>query len=505
MSLLSVILATAWLGTGGPAAAAEPGDPGPDEGALEVSPPPPDRSALPPVPPPAPRPLPEIAVIALDSGVEAWVLPVEGLRRVRVAVRYLDGTGLLCPERPARCAALGDQLADGVIGASADELAAELDALDADIASWVDVDSSGARLDVPLQHLDEGLERLRDVLLRPELARRELRRWRWDQRLHMQVELPADAWALTATAGHYQWFPEAHPWGMRPGARSWASVRPRHLRAAQARRLGQSPMVILVAGDVDPEALRPHLALLASELGVAGRPGPPPAAPAPLGAALLGIALPGRAQATLRLSLPAPDADAADRAAAELLARVVVDGFQSRINQQLREERGWTYGSAGGWDGRPGGPRLWLQVEVPVEQAAAAMADIEAVLRAAASSAPPTPAEVETAKASALSDHNRRLSDPAGALGLSLAAYRVGGGAALMARSHALAAAEPAEVAALAARMLGPDAPRRWVVTGDRAALEPQLRALRLPLAWRSPEEVAQGEVPVELGDYPAP
>lgn len=498
MSLLHVVLLMGGL------AAAAPIEPGPAEGAVEISPPRPDRSALPAVPPPTPRPLPEITVLTLDSGVEAWVMPVPGLRRVRVAVRYLDGSGALCPKRPAQCAALGDQLAEGVAGASAEALAAELDALDAEIASWVDMDSSGARLDAPMEHLDEGLERLRDVLLHPELSRRELRRWRWDQRQYWEQVLPTDAWGLTVWAAAYQWFPEGHPWGERPRRRGWAHVRPRHLRAAQARRLGQSPMVLLVAGDVDPDAMRPHLALLASELGAPGRPAPPPAAPAVEGAALLAVALPGRAQATLRLSLPAPDVDAAERAAAELLARVVVDGFQSRVNQQLREERGWTYGSDGGWAGQRGGPRFWLQVEVPVARAAEAMADIEAILSAVASTAPPTAAELEAAQAAVLGEHNRRLADAAGALGAVGSAWRLGGGPTLMARTQALAAAEPGDLAALAARLLGPEAPRRWTVTGDPEALRPQLEGLGLPVVWRSPEAVLRGEVPSALADYAA-
>lgn len=491
--LLLLGLRAAWA-----QAEAEPPAAPPPAGAVVDPAPAPDRSRLPVVPPPRLRPPLEPVVLTLQNGVQAWILPTPGLGRARVSVRFADGITGLCPRAPARCAALGDQLGAGAGALDAEGVAQALDGIDAELRTAMGRDAGWVELDAPLLHLDDGLDRLRDVLIDPSLARRELRRWRRETRQALTSHWPSDPWATLSEAERQLWLPPDHPWGARTSPAAVRRVRAGDLRAAQAARAAESPLTVFVVGDVNPDDLRPHLALLINELGpgAAGPPAPPPP-PAHAGVRWIGVDMPGRAQAALSLSLPAPDSASPEAAAALLLSRVVMDGFQSRINLKLREERGWTYGVAGSWEASPGAARFQVQVEVPVDKVLPAAADIEAEL-ARAAAAPPTAAELAREQAGIAREHNRALIDEDTASAALIAAWRWGGAAALRARADAVMAVQPADVQALASRALGPEAARRWVLVGDRAALDPALRAAGHDVLWISPQDAVLGRFPTD-------
>jgi zinc protease len=491
--LLLLGLRAAWA-----QAEAEPPSPAPPAGAVVDPAPAPDRSRLPVVPPPRLRPPLEPVVMTLQNDVQAWILPTPGLHRARVSVRFADGISGLCPRAPARCAALGDQLGAGAGALDAEAVAQALDGIDAELRTAMGRDAGWVELDAPLQHLDLGLDRLRDVLIDPSLSRRELRRWRRETHQALTSHWPSDPWATLSEAERHLWLPPDHPWGHRASPGAVRRVRAGDLRAAQAERAARSPLTVFVVGDVDPETLRPHLALLINELGpgAAGpQPGPPP--PAHAGQRWIGVDMPGRSQAALGLSLAAPDSASPEAAAALLLSRVVMDGFQSRINLLLREERGWTYGVAGRWEAAPGAARFQVQVELPLDKVVPAVVDIESELARAAAT-PPSQAELAREQAGVAREHNRALIDEDSASAALVSAWRWGGAAALRARADAVMAVQPADVQALAARALGPEAARRWVVVGDRAALGPALAAAGFDVRWISPQDAVLGRFPTD-------
>ena len=488
-----IAIAPLWLAV---ATAQEPAPTPLPSGAVVDPVPAPDRSRPPAVPSPVLRPPLEVQVLPLREGVEAWVLPTPGLPRVRIAVRFADGSARLCPSAPARCAALGDQLGVGAGALDATAMTTALDAIDAELRTGLGPEAGWVDLDVPLEHVDAGLDRLRDVLIDPSLSAAELRRWRRDTLRALRHEWPQDPWSALAQAEQYTWLPATHPWGARWSLRQVRRVRPADLRAAQAKRAAESPLTVFVVGDLDPDALHPHLSLLINELD-GGTEGARAAPPVHTGVAVIGVDLPGRDQVALSLSLPAPAGADPQAPAAAVLGGVVFDGFQSELNLLLREERGWTYGVSGGWSDASGAPRFWMQVELPTHAVAPAIADIEATLARAASSAA-SDAALRREQARLIREQNRALVDEDTAMAALVQAWERGGAVALHARGLAVGALTAEDIAALARRSLGPDAARRWVIVGDREQLEPALRAAGHSPRWVSPQDAVLGNIPAD-------
>lgn len=62
------------------------------------------------------------------------------------------------------------------------------------------------------------------------------------------------------------------------------------------------------------------------------------------------VNIPGSAQSSIMLQHFGPSRTASDYFANELMARILGGGFSSRINMNLREDKGYSYGSYGGFD-----------------------------------------------------------------------------------------------------------------------------------------------------------
>jgi zinc protease len=151
------------------------------------------------------------------------------------------------------------------------------------------------------------------------------------------------------------------------------------VRAFHTAWLGE-PGTLLVAGDldrIDLDALGRSVfagsrALSAEACGV----------PVPLAASgRLTIAdRPDAVQSTLRIGHPAPTrgeaaAQGIDIVALRLAATIVAGSFISRLNHELREVKGYTYGAHGSFDlGRPAG-MYSISTEVRTDSTAAAVAD----------------------------------------------------------------------------------------------------------------------------------
>jgi zinc protease len=147
-------------------------------------------------------------------------------------------------------------------------------------------------------------------------------------------------------------FGPGHPYG-RPVA-GW----PRTVQAIAAPDLRQfyeghwrpNNAALIVAGAFEPARLKP---LLQAALGGwAAKPVPPvPAAPAaaPDRPRFVLVDKPGAPQTVLRLVGPGAARSSPDRPGLSLLATVLGGSFTSRLNANLRERNGYTYGAAAGF------------------------------------------------------------------------------------------------------------------------------------------------------------
>ena len=185
------------------------------------------------------------------------------------------------------------------------------------------------------------------------------------------------------------------------------------LAAFHAQFLVSARPTIVVAGDVDPDALAREL-----ERRLLPWPEPGPAIPEPPQVArsarprLLLLDRPGAAQAVVRagyvgLARSSPDFDHV-----LVLNQILGGQFTSRLNESLREERGLTYGVRSSFDFRKRPGPFTVSASVQTEKIGEALEQIRIELEAIAGDRPPTGAELDDARRSLIEGHPRHFESP---------------------------------------------------------------------------------------------
>ncbi|MBX3134522.1 MAG: insulinase family protein [Gemmatimonadaceae bacterium] len=172
------------------------------------------------------------------------------------------------------------------------------------------------------------------------------------------------------------------------------------LRAVHREYLQPGRATILVVGDVDPATVRAQVE--AAFGGWSGDGAPTrfdyPPLPRRTGASIHLVDLPGATQTQFLIGLPAMPRASPDFYAAVMLRQILGTGLQSRLSQNLRERRGFTYDIWAGFEfGRgPGAFRVVTAVER--SKTDSALVEILRELRGIAGEIPIAEAEFEQAR-----------------------------------------------------------------------------------------------------------
>lgn len=227
------------------------------------------------------------------------------------------------------------------------ELGRAAERLGAELTVQADRDASSVRLVVLADNLEPALALLGDVVGRPRFEEAEWARTRplWLAGLASRAFEPAAVAALVADAAL---FGPAHPYG-HPVDGTVASVRRIDLAAVKAfhaRHWRRDRATVVVAGAVTAATLGDLLPKALLQWGSAGAPPPWPAPPPPPSAErrIAFVERPDSAQTVLLMVEPAPAAGPAP-VGAMLADRALGGSFTSRLNLNLREDKGYTYGA----------------------------------------------------------------------------------------------------------------------------------------------------------------
>jgi predicted Zn-dependent peptidase len=246
-------------------------------------------------------------------------------------------------------------LDEGAGTRSALELADAAEFLGADLATSSTFDASAVRLNVPTRQLTQALPIMADVALRPTFPAPELERLR-QERLTALIQARDDAAAVAPPAFARAVYGAAHRFGTSAigTTATLEAVTAEQLRAFHAASYRPDNATLLVVGDVTPAAVLP---LLEGAFGswqaaesVARRP--LPAAPQVAAREVTIVDMPGAEQSQIRIGAVGVARSTPDYFALQVLNTVLGGSFTSRLNQNLREEHGYTYGARSQFDMR---------------------------------------------------------------------------------------------------------------------------------------------------------
>lgn len=459
------------------AAAAEP----------EAVPPPPmpghDPGPQPTVGEPSPFTVPEPEIFTLSNGIEvrSWHRDSGGI--THLAVRFGGGSA---DDGDAACGAaslLTDVLLEGPEGMTREAFRRALRAAGATMGAYAHPRATIVTLDVLTRNAEDAIEIVDRTLRAPHLDEATVATLRTNAIDYANTVDDPDTVMWRVLRARY--YGDGHPYRCRPGgtAQSLPGIDIPTLGALRDRLFVSGNTTVFAVTDLSQDALE---AMLEGSFGAwpAAAAVPPATVYPPMAdrpARLLVADLPGSAQTRIALLAPGAGATAPDRAVLEGVIDVLGGSFTSRLNGNLREDKGYTYGISAYDDFDPKAPSTWIVTDVQADSTAAALGEILAEVKRI-ETGDITAEEAEKAANGQTADLVTSLADPGGLIGLAIGQDDAG-------RPFDELTARLAAIGDLSAGSLNAAAPGSFeldraliLLIGDKDVIMEQLAAAKLPL-----------------------
>ncbi len=443
------------------------------------------RAEIPKVGPAAPFAVPAPSAFTLKNGVRVRYWSRPALPLMSLLVRFGTGANFDPRGKGGATALAAEMLAQGAGPYGATEFKRRLDLLGASFGAGAGVTTSTAGLDVPAKGFAEALRLASLALTSPRFDRSE-----WDRvkRLGLaEIERRGDQPVVLARlAANRSLYGDASPYG-RPVDGDKASVGALSLgdlKSAYALGFRPSNATVYVTGSLPEGEVR---AALEREIGawkdrptIALAPNPiPPIASAPQ--RLVIVDRPGAVQTVVQVLAPGVPYSDPNRVGLQALGSILGGSFTSRLNQNLREAKGYTYGAGSRFGFERDLGTFGLSTQVRADVTGASLREILAEIARIRTG--DVTAE-EATKSSTLLRQGvvDSLETLGGLLGTAstLEALGVDPTAALNANLSAYDRLAPANLNALAAKGIDWDH-AVIVLVGDRKTIDAQLAGLSLP------------------------
>ena len=307
-----------------------------------------DRSKPPQLPPPPALKLPAVQTTVLPNGLTLAVVEMHKVPVVDVQLLIDAGAARDPSLAPGLATFTATMLQQGAGARSALDVADEAAFLGAQLGTAAGFDGASASIHVPKRRLEAALDLLADVVLRPAFADSEIARQR-ELRAAQLVQQRDEPVSVANIAFPAIVYGREHPYGHPLNGTDSATARLARESVAEFYRTYYRPngARILVVGDVTLAEARRLIAARFDGWERGDVPAFPSPAIAPPGAArtVYLIDKPGAAQSVVRIGHLGPVRTTPDWFALEVLNTILGGAFTSRLNQNLRETRGYTYGA----------------------------------------------------------------------------------------------------------------------------------------------------------------
>ncbi len=348
------------------------------EEATAGTPPAQDWRAHPPLPGPAGvLSLPIPAKFVLSNGLTVYLVETHHLPIVSANLIVLSGSERNPIGRPGLASFAAEMLDEGTAARSALEIARAAEQLGATLSTGSSADYSFLTLRTLKRNVDAAFELLSDVLLNPCFPDSEIERVRHD-RLTLLLQQRDNPGTIATKAFFGALYGPGHPYGF-PEIGTESSVqaieRSELLRFWQ-EGYGPRSSALVVAGDLTQAELG-ELAekYLCSWSGAQGAARTPPVTECG-GRSIVVVDRPELPQTSLRIGhLGVPRAHA-DVIPIDVMNTALGGLFSSRINLNLREVHGYTYGASSAFSSRRGPGPFVVATSVRTDATAAAVAEI---------------------------------------------------------------------------------------------------------------------------------
>jgi zinc protease len=346
---------------------------------------PPDRSVRPAIAEVPDLELPAAQRFTLSNGLPVVLLEKHDIPLVQTSLLVRSGAIDEPANREGLAALVADMLEQGAGGRSALELSDALDFLGARFSSGAGVHSTTIGLRVPVARWADGLALMSDMVVRPEFPAPELERLRL-ARLTSLIRAHDSPGTVAATLFDRTLFGPEHPYG-RSGLveASLRAATVADIRAFHERFYRPDRATLVVVGAVDAATAR---ARLESAFGGWRAAGTAPAAARPAepaqvqGRTIYLVDNPGAAQSFIRMGRIGVPRNSDDYYALQVMNTILGGSFTSRLNQNLREDKGYAYGASSSFAFRPFAGPFFAAASVQTDKTGPSLHEFMVELRA---------------------------------------------------------------------------------------------------------------------------
>ena len=314
-----------------------------------------DRSAPPKLGPPPILHLPAIQRFQLANGLPVVLMEKHQVPLVQINVLIKAGIVNEPPGQNGLASMTAEMLDEGAGRRDALQLADAIDFLGAQISTSAGYHNSVVSLHTPAARLDSALRLLSDVVRRPTFPQKELNRLR-KERLTALLQLHDRPTGIASVLFNRILYGRKHPYGrIRLGnEKSLRKFTVADLREFYRRNFVSNNAAIIVVGDVTWEEILPRLEKAFGNWA-SGRPAALklPAVSQVKKERIYLVDKPGAAQSVIRIGRIGVSRKTADYYPLVVMNTLLGGSFTSRLNQNLREEHGYSYGAGSSFSFRP--------------------------------------------------------------------------------------------------------------------------------------------------------
>jgi zinc protease len=305
---------------------------------------------------PRPYEFPSTVRWTLPNGLRVMVTPMPGRQLVAASLALRSGAADEAPALGGATVLAARGLTEGTEARDAIELTEATERLGASIHAEAGWDATSAGLDVPASRLAAALELLAEVVRQPAFPDAEVERLR-DERLTDLLQAKADPRRRADEAYVSSIYAPSSPYHRPSGgtAETVGTLAADQLRQIHRTAYVPSRAALIVAGDIDPaEVRRAAEALFGDWSGEPSERASIDDASAVTERFVRVVHRPGAVQTEVRIGHVGLPRRHPDFHALSVMSAILGGLFNSRLNMNLREEKGYTYGASAGFDLRRG-------------------------------------------------------------------------------------------------------------------------------------------------------
>jgi zinc protease len=300
-------------------------------------------------PQPGPQPkltLPEPSTFTLANGLKVYLVESHNLPVMSASLVALAGSEGDSPKKPGVAGFAANMLTEGTANRTATQIADDTDQIGATLSKNAGNDNGFVRVSALSNVTDSALDLLADVSLHPSFSDKEIERIR-KQRLTSLLQLKDQPVQVAISVAARALYGSDSPYGYRSvGTEAAIKATTREdLVSFWQERYTPANSALVFAGDLTEKQARELAEKYFGSWSSKGTVSQPPATPAPPTRHVILVDMPGAPQTAIFAAGIGVPRSSPDFAPLNVDNTMLGGLFSSRINMNLREQHGYTYGA----------------------------------------------------------------------------------------------------------------------------------------------------------------